>query len=188
MIQQNKILDIAAQLFSASGIRNVTMDVIAKHLSVSKKTIYKLFRDKNGLVTAMMLRKVDRWKEQISEIINRKYNVIVLMIKLADYSHDTFLNFNGVIIEDMKKYYAEAWSLYQNFKTVFVIDIIESLLAKGKARGYFRPDLDEGIISRMWLRQLEMTVDLEIYPTEKFSRTKVKEELLNLCYIGIILK
>jgi AcrR family transcriptional regulator len=187
MIQQDRVLNIAEQLFLAEGIRSVTMDVIAKRLFVSKKTIYKLFRDKNDLVIAIVIRKTNGWKVQISEVIKQEDSVFDAMAKLTNYSQATFLNFNRLVIEDLKKYHAEAWRIFQDFKNVFVVGTIESLLARGKVQGCLRTDLNESIISRMRLSQLEITFNQEIYPLDKFDRTNVKEELLNLFHIGIIL-
>jgi AcrR family transcriptional regulator len=43
--------------FFSAGIKSVTMDDIAKHLAVSKKTIYQFFADKNELVIALVTKR-----------------------------------------------------------------------------------------------------------------------------------
>ncbi len=48
---KDKILKGAADLFTRYGIRSISMDDIARHLSVSKKTLYQHFVDKDELVT-----------------------------------------------------------------------------------------------------------------------------------------
>ena len=45
-----KILQGATELFLRYGIRSVSMDNIANHLGVSKKTIYQYFKDKDEMV------------------------------------------------------------------------------------------------------------------------------------------
>ena len=44
-----EILKEAVELFMRYGIKSVTMDDIARHLSISKKTIYQFFRDKEEI-------------------------------------------------------------------------------------------------------------------------------------------
>ena len=47
--QEIKILHGSRDLFFKHGIKSITMDEIAKHLNISKKTIYTFYKDKNLL-------------------------------------------------------------------------------------------------------------------------------------------
>ena len=47
---EDRILESATELFYRFGIKSITMDDVAKHLSMSKKTLYQYFRDKNEMV------------------------------------------------------------------------------------------------------------------------------------------
>ena len=48
------ILDAASRLFLAPGPGRVSMDDLARDLGMSKKTIYRHFPDKHGLMTAVL--------------------------------------------------------------------------------------------------------------------------------------
>ncbi|MCR6722393.1 MAG: TetR/AcrR family transcriptional regulator [Chitinophagaceae bacterium] len=54
MEQQERIVAKAHELFMRYGIRSVSMDEIATHLGISKKTIYQFFTDKDSLVAAVV--------------------------------------------------------------------------------------------------------------------------------------
>ena len=60
-----RILNESFQLFIQYGIRSITMDDIAKHMGISKRTIYENFRDKDDLLHAAL---INHKKEQ-----NRKH-------------------------------------------------------------------------------------------------------------------
>ena len=47
---EERIIGSARELFYKFGIRSITMDDVAKHLAMSKKTLYQHFRDKNDMV------------------------------------------------------------------------------------------------------------------------------------------
>ncbi|HEY3430511.1 MAG TPA: helix-turn-helix domain-containing protein, partial [Cyclobacteriaceae bacterium] len=47
---KEKILRGAEDLFMKYGVRSISMDDIARHLAVSKKTLYQHFADKEDLV------------------------------------------------------------------------------------------------------------------------------------------
>ncbi len=48
---RDKILKGAEGLFTKYGVRSISLDDIARHLSVSKKTLYQHFTDKEDIVT-----------------------------------------------------------------------------------------------------------------------------------------
>ena len=58
MSQIERIILGGEDLFLRAGIKSVTMDDIAKHLGMSKKTIYQSFKDKNELVIALVKKKL----------------------------------------------------------------------------------------------------------------------------------
>ena len=47
---KEKIIRESIMLFMNYGVRSVTMDDIAKHLGISKKTIYIHFKDKEEII------------------------------------------------------------------------------------------------------------------------------------------
>ena len=50
MDNRNRIIEGAAELFRTYGIKAVTMDSLASHLGMSKRTIYEVFSDKDELL------------------------------------------------------------------------------------------------------------------------------------------
>ncbi|MBQ9137166.1 MAG: TetR/AcrR family transcriptional regulator [Alistipes sp.] len=50
MVQKEKIIDQAAQMFRQQGIKSVRMDDIASAVGVSKRTLYEMFESKDELL------------------------------------------------------------------------------------------------------------------------------------------
>ena len=50
MDNRDRIIEGAAELFKTYGMRSVTMDFLANHLGMSKRTIYEIFSDKDELL------------------------------------------------------------------------------------------------------------------------------------------
>ena len=48
------ILNHVSKLYHRYGIKSVTMDDVAHHLCISKKTLYEYFQDKKDLVTKVL--------------------------------------------------------------------------------------------------------------------------------------
>ena len=53
MRAEERILEAASELFFRHGIKSITMDEIASHLGMSKRTIYHSYDDKDSLVEAL---------------------------------------------------------------------------------------------------------------------------------------
>ena len=90
MEHADRIIQGGEQLFLQQGIKSVTMDDIAKHLGMSKKTIYQFFKDKNELVVALVKKKQHEDEEQLYDIIGKSENVIEEMINMMKCSEEIF--------------------------------------------------------------------------------------------------
>ena len=55
-----RILDAALAISAASGLRNLTMDAVARRARVGRMTVYRRFRDRDGLVEALSVRETRR--------------------------------------------------------------------------------------------------------------------------------
>ena len=161
------------------------MDDIAKHLGMSKKTIYQFFKDKNDLVLALVKKKLKDDEEQMSAIISQSGNVIEEMINMMKCSEEIFSRINPIVIHDMQKYHPDAWKQFQDFKSGVVISTLEQLLTKGIKQGYIRPDIDVRIIARMRVNQVELGFNAAIFPVAEFSTWKVQYQFLDHFNYGI---
>jgi AcrR family transcriptional regulator len=185
MSQTERIILGGEELFLKAGIKSVTMDDIAKHLGMSKKTIYQFFKDKNELVMALVKKKLQDDEDQMCAIISQSGNVIEEMINMMKCSEDIFSRINPIVIHDLQKYHPEAWKQFQNFKAVVLIHTLEELLTKGIKQGYIRPDIDVRIIARMRVTQVEMGFNTEIFPVAEFNIWKVQHQFLEHFNYGI---
>ncbi len=185
MSQTQRIIEGGEELFLTAGIKSVTMDDIARHLGMSKKTIYQFFKDKNELVIALVKKKLQDDEAQMSEIISKSANVIEEMINMMKCSEDIFSRINPIVVHDMQKYHPDAWKQFQNFKADVLIHTLEELLTKGIKQGYIRPDIDVKILARMRVSQVEMGFNASIFPVAEFSAWKVQYQFLEHFNYGV---
>jgi AcrR family transcriptional regulator len=185
MVQIERIVQGGEELFLKAGIKSVTMDDIAKHLGMSKKTIYQFFKDKNELVVALVKKKLKDDEDMMCEIISKSGNVIEEMINMMKCSEDIFSRINPIVIHDLQKYHPDAWKQFQNFKAEVLVHTLEELLTKGIKQGYIRPDIDVKIIARMRVSQVEMGFNTDLFPVGEFSTWKVQYQFLEHFNYGI---
>src|SRR5882757_3162875 len=178
MSQLERILQGSVDLFLRAGIKSITMDDIAKHLGMSKKTIYQFFKDKNELVTASLARRLKEDEEQMAAIIGQSENVIEEMINMMKCSEEVLSKINPTVVHDMQKYHPEAWAGFQKFKAEVLINTMEELLTKGMAQGYIRTDIDVKIMARMRVNQVELGFNTEIFPVAEFNTWKIQMQFI----------
>lgn len=65
---QKRIIQCAEELMLRYGVKNITMDEIARKMGISKKTIYQFFSDKNELVCSVVKKHLEE-KDQILQQI-----------------------------------------------------------------------------------------------------------------------
>jgi AcrR family transcriptional regulator len=185
MSQIERIIQGSEELFLTAGIKSVTMDDIARHLGMSKKTIYQFFKDKNELVIALIQKKLKEDELQMEEIISRSENVVEEMINMMKCSEEIFSKINPIVIHDVQKYHPEAWRQFQQFKSKVLIDKMEQLLTKGINQGYIRPEIEVKIIARMHVNMVEMGFNNSIFPLAGFNIWKVQQQLMEHFSYGI---
>jgi len=185
MSQTERIILGGEELFLKAGIKSVTMDDIAKHLGMSKKTIYQFFKDKNELVIALVQKKLKEDEDLMGDIVSKSTNVIEGMINMMKCSEDIFARINPIVIHDMQKYHPDAWKQFQNFKSGVIVQTLEELLKKGIEQGYIRPDIDVKVIARMRMIQVEMGFNTTFFPHSEFNVWKVQQQFLEHFNYGV---
>ena len=74
MDQKERIIEQAMHMFVSQGIKSVRMDDIAQQLGVSKRTLYELFGDKEGLLYLAMDRYFE--KKRIERNLRKFYPAV----------------------------------------------------------------------------------------------------------------
>ena len=185
MSQEERIIQGGEDLFLQAGIKSVTMDDIAKHLGMSKKTIYQFFSDKNDLVMALVKKKLKEDEDQINAMIESSANVIDEMLNMMKCSEEILSRINPIVFHDLQKYHPEAWNEFQRFKADVLVNKLEILLTKGIEQGFMRPDIDVRILAKMRVNQVEMGFNTNIFPVAQFNIWKVQMQLQEHFNYGI---
>jgi len=185
MTQKDRILEGAAELFFKAGIRSVTMDDIARHMGISKKTIYVYYKDKDEIVTALVDKKLSEDKDRMCEVVETSSDVMEELINLMKCAEDFFSRINPILIHDMQKYHPESWQALQRFKAEVVVDTFQGILTRGIAQGYVRPEVDPRIMAKMHVVQVEAGFNSYFFPPGEYNIWKVQLQFLENFLYGI---
>ncbi|WP_240676076.1 TetR/AcrR family transcriptional regulator [Botryobacter ruber] len=182
---QNRIVKGAFELFCQKGIKSVSMDEVAQHLSMSKKTIYKWFSNKDEMVFAAFRVFLENHTSSCECFIQHAENAIDEQFKIMEVTREIFANIHPVIFHDLQKYHAGSWQMWQKHKADFILGKIKENLERGMKEGLFRTDLDIEVVSRLRLTMIEVPFDRHIFPPHKFELHHVQESNLEIYMLGI---
>lgn len=182
---KEKILRGAEELFLKYGIRSVSMDNIANHLGVSKKTLYQYFTDKDEIVESVTTLHLEAQALQMDQIRESSKNAIEELVGIAICLKENMRGMNPSLLFDMQKYHHKAWSLWLKFKDNTIRKTIIANLDQGKTEGYFRPEINTQILATLRLENIQMVFDHTLFPHDKFSLTEVQMQVLEHFAYGL---
>lgn len=185
METKDRVLQGAEELFFKYGIKSVTMDDIAKHLSISKKTIYQFYSDKNEIVDTLMRLKLEEDKVSIQQIHLESENVITEVFGLMKHMSQMFSKLNPNVFYDLQKYHPEAWKLFNAFKEECMEAMVENAIKKGAKEGLVRADINTKIIARLRMEEIQLGFNATVFPPDKYKIIDVQLELLDHFLHGI---
>ena len=173
-----RIIAGAAELFRTYGIRAVTMDSIAMHLGMSKRTIYERFHDKDELLFAVMKEMIRKQKEIVENIMNSSSNVMEAIFTMLRISREHMASMNPLIGSDLRKYHD---AVLQRIKATCDNPDHEGarkLLKAGIEEGVFRDDIDIEIISRAVSGLGNLIGDTKLFPPEQFVQRDLLRNIM----------
>jgi TetR/AcrR family transcriptional regulator, cholesterol catabolism regulator len=169
METRQRILNAAEELFFRYGIKSVTMDDIAKHLYMSKKTIYQLFRDKDEVVHTLFAQELEKDRCEFQEISDKSANVVEEIFSYMKKMHEIFGSINPNIFYDLRKYHPKTWSLFHDFRNSFVLQSVVDSLDRGKRDGFVRQDVNSQMLALLRVEEIEMGFNPVVFPPDKFK-------------------
>ncbi len=182
---KERILFGAQDLFFKYGIKSITMDDIAKHLAVSKKTIYHFFADKNELVETLLSESLKKDENELRQIQKDSENVIEEVLNLMKHMGNMFSKVHPNIFYDLQKYHPGAWKQFIVFKENCMAKMVEDSIERGIKEGYVRTDLNAKILAKLRIEQVQMGFNPDIFPPDKFRILDVQVTLLDHFLLGI---
>ena len=168
-----RITEGAAELFKTYGIKSVTMDSLANHLGMSKRTIYEVFSDKDDLLIAVLNLMAGKQRELVKRVLDDSVNALVAIFKLLEINMNHYQDMSPAFQADMKKYHHEV--LMKKTDKCEMPDYRNNiqLIERGIKEKFFRKDINPDLINRCIYSLIRSIMDYDLYPFEQFTRREI---------------
>ena len=183
---KEKIIETTMRIFNKKGLK-FTMDDIAVELSMSKKTIYTVFRDKESLFFQMVDYCFDRIKESESQILSDETMPTVEKIRnILGVLPDSYRDIDFRNLYQLKDKYPKIYKrVEERLETGWENTI--ALINQGMEEGVIRP-VNVFVIKTMLEATIEQFIKRDVLITNQIAYSTALEETVNIIVDGIVAK
>ena len=173
------------EVYMKFGIKSVTMDELARQLGMSKKTIYTFVKDKNDLVEQCIEFAQKGEMCEIEALTQANEHAIDELFAIGELISEKLRAVHPSIFFDLQKYHPNAYKMMNCHREDLISESVISNLKRGKSQGLYRENLDEIIISKMYLSFINVLFSGEAFPQKDFSFIQVYSEYFRYHVRGI---
>jgi len=182
---KERIITEAEALFFQYGIKRITMDDIARHLGISKKTIYLHFKDKDELVHVLITQMLSRETCVMDKSEMEAENAVKEIFFVVTHLKELLSKMNPMLFYDMQKYHPQTWKLFTNHRNEYMQGCLVKNMQRGIDEGLFRKEINMEILSIMRMEQVDMVFNQVAYAPGKFNLSEVMAEVTEHYLYGL---
>ena len=179
---KGKILVTAMSLFKREGIKRVKMDDIAQALSISKRTLYETYENKEQLLCEGVIYEHQLRQEQLRQFTEQAENEIEVVMEFIRQEIVLLGGINPLFFSELAKYerVVELLNEEHEQKRLHSMEFVK----RGVEKGYFRSDINYDIVTMMSdavIQHVMMTRMYEEYPLSEIFRNHVDILFRGIC-------
>ncbi len=171
-------------MFMAQGIKSVTMDKIAGSLSVSKRTIYEHFADKEALVAECLSCFKSDMDEKRSELKNTTANTFSYLLEMFKYSVSVLRKVNVNFFTDSEAMFPD---IIKNVKLnkKAQIDHFKNLIIDAQRDGHIIKSFSPDVLAELYYEMLGSMRSTDSYDYARTPSSEILRILCNVYFRGV---
>lgn len=148
MTQREIIIECASKMFVAQGVKAVRMDDIAQELSMSKRTLYELFGDKEELLYQSLLHfLVEGHKRRNEQCRSVENSLEIMLLCLRDMV--AYAPVSCRLRTNLKRFYPSVFERLENDAHANSQSDLRRWVKECVASGYFTTTADSELVIRV---------------------------------------
>lgn len=145
---KGRILEAAMKAFAERGVKAVRMDDIAQMLSISKRTLYEIYKDKEELLYQGVVQFDQEAKKSMRAFTQESSSVMDIILEAYQRRVVRTGSVNPLFYEDIQRYPKVVE--YLNKEREHAYDQFLGFLQRGVREGYFRENVDYELVAQMF--------------------------------------
>lgn len=186
MNKRDKIITALAELSRTRGFYRVTVDELAVHAGVSKRTIYRHFRSKDEIVEALLDRFMHQMAGKVKETISsaeEPAEIFSGVLRLVVQHLRDLLS--PLVLDDLRRHYPALWSKIDCFRAENIRrNVTRVLVEKHGGRGL--RNIDARILDAAFLASVQAVVNPDFMLSNNLTPEETVRQLIGIFMYGII--
>lgn len=175
---RQKILETAMSLFVKHGIKKVKMDDVAAALTISKRTLYEVFTDKENLLLSGLKMSRERREKRMSKIVEENDNVMEIIIKVFKQQLEEFRDIDPRFVADLARY-PQVNELFSQ-EHEHIKELTRRFIKRGMDEGYFLPKLNIDLLLDLWGAHRDIVIQQQLYHGNSMESLYVHLSIISL--------
>lgn len=157
---KQRIIDVAMKEFWQKGVKAVKMDDIANDLTISKRTLYETYENKEVLLLEVLKHHKQQQHNHVAEFSEKvNGNVMDIIFELYNMHVESCKKINPIFYEELKKY--QKVTEYLAVTADKDEKDTQTFFKAGIEQGYFRPELNYNVLSKIMRLSAKYVVEHE---------------------------
>lgn len=166
---KDTILEKAMEMYLKLGFKGVTLDDIAQEMSISKKTIYQHFANRNELIETVAKKIMEEIKCDIDILSQGQMDPMEEMFAIRRYLRKSLEGKFQLPIYQLTKFFPEiAQKLKRDQFDKMYHSVIDNL-NRGMALGLYRAEINLEFVTRIYFAGVTGTKDTDLFPDTQFN-------------------
>lgn len=183
--KEKDILFQAAELFTRYGIKSMTMDDVARHLGISKKTLYLYVDNKKDLVRKSIQSHIEDKQCLMDDHISSSGNAIDDLMMMTKMVSSQMKEMHPSIMFDLKKYHIEAYRSLVKHKDDYIYKNIKSNIESGMQSGLYRDNIQPEIVTRLYISMVNVIMDPSQSTLSTYNNDEIYTQMIRYHIRGI---
>lgn len=186
--ERSRILNYAINKFHSEGFYKTSMDEIAKDLQMSKKTIYKYFQSKEGLLETVAGWLMEESKKQIDSILSSNDSVVVKFLMVINMYNSKILKCSEKWFTDLQIHAPKLWQRIDEFRTSRIYQVLSELVEDGKKEGLINEEIPTCVIVTSYNSTIRSMVNYQFLYENNISVSDAANHAMQILLNGILTK
>ncbi|GCD09305.1 TetR/AcrR family transcriptional regulator [Clostridium tagluense] len=177
------IMKVASEKIQIYGLRKFTMDEIASELKISKKTIYKYFKNKDDIIVEYFKEIIETDKNDTLESAKKDCPLVEKLNSIVYSYHKYKLPVN--VLDEAYKFYNDEWKKIQQLRD-FKLNLIEITIKEGMKEGFLRSDIQPHMITLMLEGISNTFLDYKFLSKNDMTMKDAMNDVMTILLYGIL--
>jgi AcrR family transcriptional regulator len=174
--EKQYVIKTAQALFTRYGIKSKSFCDFIRH---SQKTISKYFTNKKELVKAVLDDLIERNRRDLENIEKASENAVDQISKVSFLISRNLEEINPAFLFNLRSFHKATWKKYLKYFNAYFLVYFERALIKGKQEKYFRNDIDEKLIARVYWVLISLPVEKKAFNSFKINKAQYPSDELH---------